>query len=77
MYASPNVIMLIESKEMRWAGHLKIHTIFWFANLKGRDHSEYIGVDGMIILDWTLRKQGEHLSTGYIRLRIGTSGGLL
>jgi hypothetical protein len=27
-----------------------VHTIFWLENLKGRDHSEDIGVDGRIIL---------------------------
>jgi hypothetical protein len=31
-------------------------TIFWSENLKGRDHSEDLGVDGEIILDWTLGK---------------------
>jgi hypothetical protein len=26
-------------------------------NLKGKDHSEGLGVDGMIILEWILRKR--------------------
>jgi hypothetical protein len=26
------------------------HTKFWLENLKGRDHPEYLGVDGRIIL---------------------------
>jgi hypothetical protein len=28
----------------------------WSDNMKGRDHSEDIGVDGRIILEWTLEK---------------------
>jgi hypothetical protein len=45
--------------------------------MKGRDHSENIGVDVRIILEWILGKQGEKVWTGYIWLRIGTNGGLL
>jgi hypothetical protein len=33
-----------------------MHTIFWFGNLNGRDHSEDLGVDGKIILEWFLGK---------------------
>jgi len=46
-------------------------------NQKGRDHSEDLGVDRKVILEWILMKQGGKLWTGFIRLRIGTSGGLL
>jgi len=28
----------------------------WSKNPKGRDHSEYLGVDGKIILEWILGK---------------------
>jgi hypothetical protein len=31
--------------------------IFWLENLRGREHSEDIGVDGKIILEWMLGKQ--------------------
>jgi hypothetical protein len=31
------------------------HT-FWLENLKGRDHSENLDVDGRIILEWMLGK---------------------
>jgi hypothetical protein len=34
---------------MRWVGHV---AKFWLENLKGRDHSEDLGIDGMIILEW-------------------------
>jgi hypothetical protein len=46
-------------------------------HLKGSDHSEDLGVDGKIILEWILGKQGGKLWTGFIWVGIGTSGGLL
>jgi hypothetical protein len=67
---------------MRLAGHL--------ACMKGmrnayniligkpkRDHSEDIGIDGKIILEWILGKEGGKVWTGYMRPKIGTSGRLL
>jgi hypothetical protein len=32
--------------------------IIWLENLKGRDHSEDVGVDGRITPEWILEKQG-------------------
>jgi hypothetical protein len=34
----------------------EMHTRFWFENLKGRDHSEDLGVDGRITLEFILWK---------------------
>jgi hypothetical protein len=60
-----------------------MHTIFWLENLKERDHSEDLGVDGRIKLEWILgyRMGGYvlNLSEGivlfeFIWLRTGTSG---
>jgi hypothetical protein len=45
-------------------------------NPKGRGHSEDLGVDGKIILEWILGKQVGKLWTGCIWLRVGLSGGL-
>jgi hypothetical protein len=33
-----------------------MHTIFWFEDMKGREHSEDLGVDGEIILEYILGK---------------------
>jgi hypothetical protein len=45
-------------------------------NVKGRDHLEEPGVDGRIILEWILRKQGGKVWIGFIWIRIRTSDGL-
>jgi len=48
---------------------------FWSENLKeGRDHTENLGVDVRIILDWTVGKQIGKLWTEYIWPRLGTCG---
>jgi hypothetical protein len=28
----------------------------WVGNLKGKDHSEELGVDGKIVIEWIFRK---------------------
>jgi hypothetical protein len=43
---------------------LEVHIIFWLKNLKGRHHSEDLVVDGKVILDWFLGKQGGKAWTG-------------
>jgi hypothetical protein len=45
--------------------------------VKGRDHSEDLGVDGKIVLELILRKCGRKVWSGFIWLRIGTNDGLL
>jgi hypothetical protein len=52
-------------------------TVFWFEILKGRDHLEDLGIDGRIIVERILWKFGGKVWTGFIWLRLGTSGGLL
>jgi len=34
----------------------KMHSKLWSENLKGRDHSRDLGVDGRIMLEWILWK---------------------
>jgi len=52
----------------------KYITKFWLNNLKGRDQLEDTDVYGKIILDCIY---GGKVWTGFICLRIGTSGGVL
>jgi hypothetical protein len=37
-------------------GRLEMHTICYLENLKGRDHSEDLDIDGKIILEWFFGK---------------------
>jgi hypothetical protein len=36
----------------------------WLKNLKGRDNMEELGIEGKIILKWTLDQQGMTVWTG-------------
>jgi hypothetical protein len=46
-----------------------MHTIFWLGNLKGRDHSEDLGINGNISMD--VRELRLEVWTGFMWLRIG------
>jgi len=43
LYSSPNIVRVIKSKRMRWAGHVTLwrrgetHKVFWWGNLRERD----------------------------------------
>jgi hypothetical protein len=43
---------LLHDKLFDW----EVDAIFWLENLKGRDHSEDLGVDGRIMLELILGK---------------------
>jgi hypothetical protein len=83
LYSSPNIVRVIKSRSMRWAGHVtrmgrgEVLTGFWLGGPKGRDHWENLGVGGRITLKWTFGRQGSMGRTGFSWLRIGSSGGLL
>ena len=56
LYSSPNIVRVIKSTRMRWAGHValwrrgELCTRFWWGNLRERDHWGDQDVDGRIIL---------------------------
>jgi hypothetical protein len=50
-----------------------MHIKFRLVNLKERDHSEDLGVDGKIILECIIGKQGGKVWSGFIWLMTGTS----
>jgi hypothetical protein len=58
-------------------GTFFLNTVFWSEILKGADHLEDLGVDGRIILEWSLGKYVRKVWTGFIWLRIRTIDGLL
>jgi hypothetical protein len=60
LYSSSNIVRVITSRTMRWAGHVacmgkgEMFTGFWLGGPKARDHWEDLGVDGRITLRGTL-----------------------
>ena len=49
-----------------------MYTVFWWENLRERDHLGDPGVDGRIILRWIFRKWDVGVWTGSSWLRTGT-----
>ena len=60
-----------------YGGKVEEHTVFWWGNLRERDHLEDPGVDGRIILRRIFREWDAEVWTLSIWLRIGTDGGHL
>ena len=62
LYCSPNIVRGIKSRRMRWAGHVacmgkgEVYTGFGWGNLRERDHLGDPGLDGRVILRWSIRK---------------------
>jgi hypothetical protein len=54
LHASPHNIMMTKLRMIRWVRH--VWARFLLENLKGKDHSEDLGEDGRIILEWILGK---------------------
>jgi hypothetical protein len=54
-----------------------MRTKLWLESLKGREHSEDLGVDGRIISKLILGKQDWEMWAGFIWLRILTGDGML
>jgi hypothetical protein len=64
LYSSPNIVRVIKSRRMSWAGHVacmgrgEVFTGFWLGGPKARGHWEDLGVGGRITLSWTLGRWG-------------------
>jgi hypothetical protein len=60
LYASPDILRMIKSRRMRWAGHVvcmgEMHIKPWLENVKGRGHSGNLSLDWRIMLEWVLWK---------------------
>jgi hypothetical protein len=54
-----------------------MHMELWWGNHEEKDHYEDTETGKIIILKWILEKQNGAVWTGFIYLRMGTSGGLL
>ena len=79
--ALPNIVRMVKSRRMRWAGHVARMgegcTGFWWGNLKERDQWGDPDADERIILTLIFRKWEGVVGTGWSCLRIGTGGGHL
>jgi len=81
LYTSPNILPVIKSRRMRWAGHVarmdeeRGYIESWWGNRSEGDHWEDLGVDGRIILEWISRRWDVFLWTGSGWPRIETGGG--
>jgi hypothetical protein len=83
LYSSPNIVLAIKSRRVRWAGHVarmgrgKACTGFWWENLRERDHLVDPGVDGKMIIRRIFSKWDVGVWTGLDWLRIETGSGHL
>ena len=81
--SSPNIVRVIKSRRMRWAGHVvrmgeeRGCRGCWWGNRREGDHWGDLGVDGWIILGWISRKWDVGIWTGLGWPRIETGGGRL
>ena len=83
LYCSPNIVRVIKSRRMRWAGHVArmgeerdVYRVL-VGKPEGRDHWGDLGVDGWIILGWISRRWDVGIWTGLGWPRIETGGGRL
>ena len=83
LYSSPNIVRVIKSRRMRWAGHVarmgeeRGCIGSWWGNRKEGGHWGDLGVDGYIILGWISRRWDVGIWTGLGWPRIETGGGRL
>jgi len=83
LYCSPNIVRVIKSRRMRWAGHVArmceergVYRVL-VGTRRERDHLGDLGVDGWIILGLISRRWDVGIWTGLDWPRIETGGGRL
>jgi len=83
LYPSPNIVRVIKSRRMRWAGHVAhmgeergVYRVL-VGKPGGRNHWGDLGVDGRIILERISRRWDVCIWTGLGWPRIVTGGGRL
>jgi hypothetical protein len=72
-----DVLLQPECTEITSTSVARLCTVFWWENLRERDHLVDPGVDGRIILRRIFRKWDMGVWTGLSWLRIETGGGHL
>jgi hypothetical protein len=62
LYSLPSIVRVVKSRRLRWAEHVgrmgrgEVCTVFWWGNLRERDHWGNPDLEGTIILRWIFRK---------------------
>jgi len=83
LYSSPNIVRVIKSRRMRWAGRVaRMGEERWVYRVltgkpMGKNHWGDLGVDGWITLGWIFRRWDVGIWTGLGWPRIETGGGRL
>jgi len=82
LYSSPNIVRMIKSRMMRWAGNVAhvgegrgVYRVL-VGRSEGKRPLEDLGIGRRKTLNWTLGRQGS-MGSGFNWLRTGSNGRLL